>query len=163
MEKNFRKKTDIYVCITESLCRTPETKTILYINYVCVCAQSLSCVRLFATPWTVDHQVPLSMGFPRQEYWSRFLFPPPGDLPDPGIKPAVLVSPALTSGFFTTESPGKPHITLDLKPKGSESIMLCCSAAKLCLTLQPHRLQHARLPCSSPSPRVCSNSHPSSQ
>ena len=59
----------------------------------------------FATPWIVAHQAPLSMGFPRQEYWSRLLFPSPGDLPDPGIKPA---SPALAGGFFTTEAPRKP-------------------------------------------------------
>ena len=57
------------------------------------------------TPWTVVHQVPLSMGFPRQEYWSGLPFPSPGDLPDPGIKPR---SPALAGGFFTTEPPGKP-------------------------------------------------------
>ena len=50
-------------------------------------------------------QAPLSMGFPRQEYWSGLQFPSPGDLSDPGIEP---VSPALAGGFFTTESPGKP-------------------------------------------------------
>ena len=55
-------------------------------------AQSFSCVQLFATPWTVAHQAPLSMGFSRQEYWSGLPFPPPEDLPDLGIKP---VSPAL--------------------------------------------------------------------
>ena len=66
--------------------------------------QLLSRVRLFATPWTIAHQAPLSMGFSRQEYWSRLPFPSPGDLPDPGIKPA---SPALACGFFTTEPPGK--------------------------------------------------------
>ena len=48
--------------------------------------KSLSRVRLFATSWTVAHQAPLSMGFSRQEYWSGLLCPPPGDLPDPGIK-----------------------------------------------------------------------------
>ena len=47
----------------------------------------LSRVRLFATPWTVAHQAPLSMGFSRQEYWSRLPFPSPGDLPNPGIEP----------------------------------------------------------------------------
>ena len=46
----------------------------------------LSHVQLFATPWTVAYQIPLSMGFPRQEYWSGLPFPPPGDLPNPGIK-----------------------------------------------------------------------------
>ena len=45
----------------------------------------LSCVRLFATPWTVACQAPLSMGFPRQEYWSGLPFPSPGDLPEPGL------------------------------------------------------------------------------
>ena len=59
------------------------------------------------TPWTIAHQFPLSMGFFRQEYWSGLPFPSPGDLPDPGIKPASLVSPALAGGFFTSESPGK--------------------------------------------------------
>ena len=54
--------------------------------------KSLSRVRLFATLWTVAHQAPLSMGFPRQEYWSGLPFPAPGDLPDPGIEPR---SPAL--------------------------------------------------------------------
>ena len=48
--------------------------------------KSLSRVRLFATPWTVAHQAPLSMGFSRQEYWSGLPFPSPGDLPDPGIE-----------------------------------------------------------------------------
>ena len=49
--------------------------------------KSLSCVRLFATPWTVAHQAPPSMGFYRQKYWSGLPFPSPGDLPDPGIEP----------------------------------------------------------------------------
>ena len=73
----------------------------------------LSCVQLFATPWTVDCQAPLSMGFSRQEYWSGLPFTSPGDLPNPGIEPASLVSPALAGGFFT-EPPGKPspkHLT----------------------------------------------------
>ena len=52
-----------------------------------VCAQLLSRVRLLVTPWTVALQAPLSMGFPRQEYWSGLPCPPPGDLPDPGIEP----------------------------------------------------------------------------
>ena len=54
----------------------------------------------FATPWTVSCHSPLSMGFPRQEYWSGLLFPSPGDLPNPRIKSA---SPALAGRFFTTE------------------------------------------------------------
>ena len=53
------------------------------------------------TPWTVALQAPLSMGFSRQEYWSRLPCPPPVDLPDPGIKPISLASPALADTFFT--------------------------------------------------------------
>ena len=53
-------------------------------------------------PWTVAHQAPLSTGFPRQEYWSGLPFPSPEDLPDPGIEPTSLMSPALPGGFFTT-------------------------------------------------------------
>ena len=59
--------------------------------HVCV----LSHVQLFAALWTVAHKAPLSMGFSRQEYWSGVPCPPPGDLPDPGIKPTSLASPAL--------------------------------------------------------------------
>ena len=57
---------------------------------------------LFATPWTVAHQAPLSMGFSRQPYWTGLPFPPPGDLPNPGIKSLSFESPALAGRFFTT-------------------------------------------------------------
>ena len=70
-----------------------------------MCDQSLSHVQLFETPWTVAHQAPLSMGFPRQEYWSGLPLPSPGDLPDPGTKAMFPVSPALAGGFFTAEPP----------------------------------------------------------
>ena len=73
----------------------------------CVYAQLHNGVRLFATPGTVSHQAPLSMGFSRQEYWSGLPCPPPGDLPNPGIKLVSLASPALADGSFTTEPPGK--------------------------------------------------------
>ena len=59
-------------------------------------------------PGTVAHQAPLSMGFSRQQYWSGLPCPSPGDLPDPGIKPASLAPPALAGGLFSTEAPGKP-------------------------------------------------------
>ena len=75
-----------------------------------VVVQSLSCAQIFVTSWTVACQTPLSMAFPRQEYWKGLPFPPPGDLPDPGIKPA---SPALAGGFFTTQPPGKPLLLLN--------------------------------------------------
>ena len=77
-----------------------------YLVYAfCVLSLSLSYVQLFATPWTVVHHVPLSMGFSRQEFWSGLPFLPPGDLPNPEIE---LVSPALAGRFFATETPGKP-------------------------------------------------------
>ena len=59
----------------------------------------------FATSWTVARQAPLSIGFPRQEYWSGLPFPSPEDLLNPGTGPT---SPALTGRFFTPEPPGKP-------------------------------------------------------
>ena len=66
-----------------------------------------SRVRVFVTPWTVAHQVPLSLGFPRQEYWSGLPCSAPRDLPNPGIEPASLVSPALHADSLPTEPPGK--------------------------------------------------------
>ena len=74
-----------------------------YLPHVVV--QLLSHVQFFATPMTVAHQASLSMGFSKQEYWSGLWFPSPGNLLDPGIKPA---SPALASRFFTTETLEKP-------------------------------------------------------
>ena len=62
--------------------------------------KSLSCVWLFATPWTITYQAPLSMGFSRQEYWNGLLFPSPGDLPNPGIEPR---SPALQADTLLPE------------------------------------------------------------
>ena len=63
---------------------------------------------LFCDPWTVAHQAPLSMEFPRQEYWSELPFPSSGDLPNPGIKS---MAPVLPGGFFITEPPGKLVVT----------------------------------------------------
>ena len=81
----------VYTCVY--LC-------VYVIVYVCVCVfmcmlSHFRCVQLFATPWTVAHQAPLSMGFPRQEYWSGVPCPPLGDLPNPGIKPTSPASSAL--------------------------------------------------------------------
>ena len=66
----------------------------------------LSCVPLFATPWTVAYQAPPSMGFSRQECWSGLPFPSPGNLPDPGIEPR---SPMLQADALLSEPPGKPN------------------------------------------------------
>ena len=67
--------------------------------FLCPCSVT-ECIWFFANPWTIACQAPLSMGFSRQEYSSRLPFPPPGDFPDPGIKPT---SPALADRFFTIE------------------------------------------------------------
>ena len=66
--------------------------------------KSLSRVQLFATPWTVAHQAPQSMGFSRQEYWSGLPFPSPGDLPNQGIEPR---SPVLQADALTSEPPAQ--------------------------------------------------------
>ena len=73
--------------------------------------KSLSRVRLFATPWTVAYQAPLSMGFSRQEHWSGLPFPSPGDLPEPGIEPG---SPALQADALLSETPGKPQLIFSI-------------------------------------------------
>ena len=79
-----------------------------------MCVLSLSsCVQLFVTPWTIACQAPLSIGFSWQEYWNGLPYPPPGDLPDPGIKPA---------------SPGLLHCQVDSLPlshKGSPFMYVC--------------------------------------
>ena len=75
--------------------------------YLCVCVfqcQSLSCVQLFVTPWTVACQASLPMRFSRQGYWSGLPFPSPRDLPDPGIEPGFL---ALQADSVPSEPPGK--------------------------------------------------------
>ena len=93
----------------------------------------LNRVRLFVTLWTIACQAPLCMGFSRREYWSGLPFPPPGDLPDPGIKPMSFVSCALARRFFTTALPGKiPH-----KIFIHHSLVHCC-----CLTQTPWTLDH---------------------
>ena len=70
--------------------------------------QSLSHVQLFVTPGTVAHEVPLSMGFSRQEYWNGLPFPSSGDLPDPGIEPG---SPTLHADSLLCELLGKPNVS----------------------------------------------------
>jgi len=95
---------------------------------MCVHAKVLSRVQLFATLWTVAHQAPLSMGFPKQEYWSGLPFPSPGDLPNLKIKLTSLESLALEDGFFTIEPPGMSF----------SRYRCCCSVAQLCPTLGHH-------------------------
>ena len=82
---------------------------------VCVCARAytqwLSHVQLFAIPWTVTHQAPLSMGFPRQEYWGELPFPSPEYRLDRGVESSSLTSPTLVGRFFTNALPEKPSCT----------------------------------------------------
>ena len=73
---------------------------------LCVCG--LSSVQLSATPWTTAHQHALSMEFSRQEHWSGLLFPSPGDLPDPGIKPSALCLLHRQADSLPLAPPGKP-------------------------------------------------------
>ena len=107
--------------------------------WMCVCAQSLSHVQLLVTPWTVACQSPLSMGFPRQEYWSGLPFPPLRHLVNPGIEPA---SPALAGRYFTTEPCEKPV------GRGSVMVYISCTVSFLlkidkrqssCLPLVQHK------------------------
>ena len=63
-----------------------------------------SPVRLFGILWAIACQAPLSVGFPKQEYWSRLPFPPSGDLPNPGIEPSSLISPTIAGEFFITSA-----------------------------------------------------------
>ena len=72
-------------------------------------AKSLQLCLTLATLWTSACQAPLSMGISRQEYWNGLPYPPPGDLPNPGIKLVSLMSPALTDGFFTTRATWETH------------------------------------------------------
>ena len=72
-------------------------------THACVLSR-FSCVQLCTTLWTVACQAPLSMGFSRQEYWSRLPCLPPGDLPDPGIEPSSLRSPAPAGRFLSTSA-----------------------------------------------------------
>ena len=84
------------MCVQGPQCSRRNVCVSVYVRVCCV----LSCVQLFETPWTVALQAPLSMGFPRQGYWSGLPFPPP-DLPDPGTEPESPASPAVAGGFFT--------------------------------------------------------------
>ena len=101
-------------------------------------AYVLSCSVMpdFVILWTITLQAPLYLGFSRQGYWCRLQFPPPGGLPNPGIEPNLLF--CVAGGFFTAGKPEFSSIASD--------------------SLLPHGLQHARPPCSSPTPRVYSNS-----
>ena len=97
---NHRKICTFRLLRLPSLSHTPT-----YTIQACCCLVTKSCRTLLGPgPWTVASQVPLSTGFPSQEYWNGLPFPSPEDLPNPGIKSKY---PALAGGFFTTQSLGK--------------------------------------------------------
>ena len=75
-----------------------------HVAIMCGLLSHFSCVLLFATLWTVDHQALLSMGFSRQEHWSGLPCPPPRNLPNSGIEHLSFMSPALAGMFFATST-----------------------------------------------------------
>ena len=96
---------------------------------VCVC-ELLGCVQLFAPPRTEGCQVPLSLGFSRQKYWSRLPFPSPGDLPDPGI---ILCSSALQADLLASEPQGKPPCPCaNFSPGGSDPAVVSLGCSRRC-------------------------------
>ena len=105
------------------------------------------------TPWTAARQAPLSIGFPRQEYWSGLPFPSPGDLPDPGIEPG---SPALQAGSLPLEPPKKPMFqgrrhfpkTLLTRLRTADPASLCLKGPFRCVRCN----KQGRLPASSGIP-----------
>ena len=112
--------------------------------------KSLSRVQLFATPWTVAHQAPLSVGFSRQEQWSGLTFPSPGNLPNSGIKPR---SPKLQADTLPSEPPGKPATLADVQiPRLTcQSLTNYCSLSltKHCVQLLQEELASAWQTCAS--------------
>ena len=85
--------------------------------FVCVCVCSVQLYLILCDPMDVACQAPWPMEFSRQEYWSRLLFPTPGDLPNLGIEPASLASPGSGYGFFTTCTTWETLVVAFLDPK----------------------------------------------
>ena len=124
----------------------------------CCCAQLLSCMWLFVSPWVAAHQALLSIEFSRQEYWSEFPFPSPGKLPNPGIEKS-LMSLVLAGRLFPTSSTWKPYVcvymlgTLDMlpgssreneaPPEESDQVDCCCLVIKFFHTV--HGVLKARM------------------
>ena len=117
-------------------------------------AKSLQLCPTLCNPWTVACQAPLSVGFPRQEYWSRLPSPSPGDLPDPGIEPG---SPALQADSLPSELPGKlscskatPVSSMFVLPKGKSRGLTFCNLSQKHLskkTIQTHQRQRQKTGC----------------
>ena len=97
---------------------------------MCACLVTKLCPTLFATLWTVALEAPLSIGFPRQEYWSGLPILPPGDLPCPGIE---LTCPVLAGRLFTAELPRKHRHPAPTSPQPDSGTCLCFSFCLECL------------------------------
>ena len=95
-------------------------------DIVCVRAKTFQVCLTLCDPVDVAHQAPLSMGFSRQEYRSGLSCPPPGDLPDPGIEPVSLTSPALAGGFFTTKATWEARLECMPIPKAMCGLNQSC-------------------------------------
>ena len=114
-QTNATKDAEVKILISKT---TSSSKIVILLSfnniiyYVNIMLGRFSCVRFFATPWTVAHQAPLFMGFSRQEYWSGLPFPTPGGLPHLGSEPASFTSPALAGRFFTTSTTWKAHVSI---------------------------------------------------
>ena len=103
----------------EELARSPSYRLL------CVPAKLLSHVQLCETLWTLAHQASVSQGFSRPEYWSGLPCFPPGDLPNPGIQPMSLMSPALAGGFFTTRAAWEAHTLSSTRYHPVLSLLAC--------------------------------------
>ena len=103
------------------------------------------------TPWIVAHQAPLSMGFPRQEYWSGLPFPPPGDLPNPRIKPASAALQVASLPLSHQRSPERLAGLLTGLSRWSPEHLSPCSACPVGVAPAAHR---GRGPCESPHPPI---------
>ena len=102
--------------------------------------------------WTVAHQVPLSIGFSRQEYWNGLPFPPPGDLSDPGIEPEFPVPPALAGGSFTAsatwEVPPHPHLPYPASlPQNTYLLLIFIICFSIVVSFLEYKQQGGRKPC----------------
>ena len=104
---------EIYLEVNKLLLSKPDNSDFFIFAHIfpspaIACLPScISCIRLCVTLWTVAHKAPLSMGYSKQKYWSELPCPPPGNLLDPGIKPASLRSSALAGRFLTTRATWK--------------------------------------------------------
>ena len=105
----------------------------------CCCCCSVTRVQLFVTSWTIAHQAPLSIGFPRQEYWSGLSFPSPGHLPDPGTEST---SPALQAGSLLLSHQGSPLFAVTQTHR-SHAYLRAFAPAASCLEFAPWCITHS--------------------